>query len=69
MVTLICATCGKNHHLESIHDFSTCSCGATITPVISELISEVENRIIEIDAEINKRSSEGVCGKFSVKYD
>lgn len=69
MVTLICANCGKSHTLKSIHDFSTCSCGAGITPVISELIFEVENRIMEIDAEINKRSSEGVCGKFSVKYD
>lgn len=69
MVTLICAACGKNHHLKSIHDFSTCSCGAAITSEISELIFDVENRILEIDAEINKRSSEGLCGKFSVKYD
>ncbi|MCC8085467.1 MAG: hypothetical protein LIP15_14720 [Clostridium sp.] len=69
MVTLVCAACGKSHHLESIHDFSTCSCGAALTPVISELISDVENQIVEINTEINKRSSEGICGKFSVKYD
>lgn len=69
MVTLVCTACEKKHHLKSIHDFSTCPCGAAITPEISELIFDVENRILEIDAEINKRSAEGVCGKFSVKYD
>ena len=69
MITLTCSTCGKIHRLKSIRDFSGCTCGATISPVISELIFDVENRILEIDAEINKLSSEGICNGFSVKYD
>lgn len=69
MVKLTCSKCGKIHTLNSIHDFSACSCGSTLTHSIKDLIHNVENSILEINYEINKCSSEKLCGKFSVNFD
>lgn len=68
MLKLTCNACGKTYTLNSIHDFSACECGAKLLNSTVDMIDSVENMIIEINHEISLRSSEKLCGNFSVDF-
>lgn len=68
MTRLICHTCGKCHYLESINDFTVCTCNAALSKDSIELARNVECCVDELNRNITRHAEEGISSKFSIDF-
>lgn len=68
MIKLKCNSCGKSYEVSKINEFTACECGASLLPSTTELIDSIDNRIYELNYNIQKQSAEGLGGNFTVSF-
>lgn len=68
MIKLSCKSCGKVHYLNSINDFSSCNCGASLEKSSISLIEDIENQIIEAKADIYRAANDGRASDFFIDF-
>lgn len=66
---ITCSTCGEVIDIAVNSTFESCKCGNKLLPQDFSALVDLENRAIELQAEINKHSDEhSSCGKFIISF-
>lgn len=65
---ITCCSCGKCNIINRVPESISCSCGAKLLPQHVKLLNDIYWRITELNAEIDKHSSGGLCEKFIIEF-